>query len=186
MELGKKLAKLSFLFLLVPFLVAFEPPESVRSMHLSAKSYIASGGYVHSWIPFPTLNGTDLAGKKLTIEPATAKINVYVVTASWCIKCQNLMDYLKTLSKNILPVNAKFIYVFAHDTAKDAKGFVDTYKIGEQTIMASSEILKELHNPQLPSIQLADRNAWLLTRFDNATRQDLKELETLLQYMGSY
>ncbi len=160
--------------------------KSLDEVHLSARSYLETSGYVHSWHPFPTLTGTSLDGKKMELTVSETKVSVYIVTASWCIKCQNLTDYLKEISNKFSPINTDFVYVFAHDTAQDALGFVKYYGIKNKTILAGSDILKELHNPPLPTILIADRNGWLLTRFERTSREDLDKLQTLLQDLTVY
>lgn len=151
----------------------------------AADSYMTSRYYVHQWVRLPTLRGVDLQGKPVTQKPLKGLIEVVVFVASWCIQCQELSAYVTNLQKKYRDLNTRFTYIFSHDLREDALGFAKNYNIS-QGIIASHDILKAYHNPELPSLYLSDRHGWLLARFPQATPKDLKTIDSMLALLTSY
>lgn len=147
----------------------------------SANSLIPSNKYVNNWIPMPELKGENLDGAPLKYQPTPSKISVYVFTASWCVQCQMMMDYVQRLEKLYADLSVEFEYVFAHDLAQDAKAFAQTYNIDSNNcIVATHDILKAFHNPDLPAVFVKDRNGWLLFRAQKISVEDINKLEALI------
>lgn len=147
--------------------------------------YEITNNYVHQWIPFPTINGKSvLYNNNIIFKPKKDYASVVFFISSWCIPCQNLMGRFKQLEKKYSGLYTRFFYVMSHDTAKDAKGFNREYKIGENCVNANFDILKNFHNPELPSIYVADRRGWLTMRYIKATYKDTEKLEHFLDLIN--
>ena len=132
-----------------------------------------SDHYVHNWIKFPTFKGPRLeaGGEEITVAPKPGRVLAVVFVASWCVPCQQLMPKIMETAKKYGSLYTDIHFVFAHDTREDALGFAREYKIVDRSLHATLQILKDFHNPALPSIFVADRHAWLLTRFTKANEE---------------
>lgn len=142
------------------------------------------GGYVHSWITFPTISGKSVfSEEQIQIQPEKGFVSVVVFIASWCERCQRLVESFEKLRNDFKDSPVRIIYVFSHDTIADAQGFSKEHKLQGQSILSNHEILKSFHNPPLPSIYLADRRGWLLQRYLDAEAKDIAETRKLLKMM---
>lgn len=153
---------------------------------LEAESLEPSDHYVSRWIPMPAFAATEVltqAQSQIGVKPGRAQVILFL--ASWCEPCQQLMgDYIR-LQKKYARLNTDFIYVFAHDTKDDAEGFMKEYGM-KQGYLANHEVLKAFHNPELPSIYVADRHGWLATRMVKATNKDVDALADFLKPITAY
>lgn len=138
-------------------------------------------GYVHTWLRMPGFQGENLrSGDTLIFAPRKGEMNVLIFVASWCEPCQRLIPDVQRLERRFAGLNTRFIYIFAHDTAADAEGFMKEYKLSS-AVLANREILSAYNNPELPSIYVGDRRQWLLTRFINTKEKDLATLGKIVE-----
>lgn len=143
--------------------------------------------YVHSWLAFPAISGRAIfSEEKLTFAPQKGIALVAVFIASWCLPCQKMIQKIQALHKHYQPINAQFVFVFAHDTPEDAVGFAKEYGIASDAIIADHKILADFHNPKLPSIYMSDRRTWLYRRFIDVDDKGLEALNQTLSIMTSY
>ncbi len=152
-----------------------------------ADSLEATTNYVNKWIPMPAFAATELLGAQSqgTVEPRKGRAQVVLFLASWCEPCQQLMaDYLR-VQKKYQHLNTDFVFIFSHDTKDDAEGFMKEYGI-TNGYLASHEVLKLFHNPDLPAIYVADRHGWMATRLLKAGTKDVATLEELLRPITAY
>ncbi len=151
-----------------------------------AESLEPSDHYVHRWIPMPPFAATEVMTQEamqIAVKPGRAQVILFL--ASWCEPCQALMgDYIR-LQKKYSRLNTDFIYVFAHDTKDDAEGFMKEYGM-KQGFLANQELLKAFHNPELPTIYVADRHGWLATRMVKATNKEVQDLAEFLKPITAY
>ncbi|MFW7378837.1 MAG: TlpA family protein disulfide reductase [Oligoflexus sp.] len=124
--------------------------------------------------------------KILRYEPEKGFAQVVIFIASWCLPCQQLMPEFKKLEKDFSSKFTRVVYVFAHDTQADAEGFKQHHKIGDNAMMGTPQILKDFHQPELPSVYIGDRHKWLVMRKLNTKWEDLKEVERFLQLHTAY
>jgi len=137
--------------------------------------------YVHSWIAFPSFRATSLDRREIaTIAPKEGRVTVLVFLASWCVPCQQQIHEFKRIETKYRDRFTDFVYIFAHDTENDARGFSNVYKIDKNGMMASANVLEAFHQPELPSFYVADRYKWLVLRRINTQKQDLDELDSFL------
>lgn len=151
-----------------------------------AEALEPSDHYVHRWIPMPSFSATEVLTQEPTkVEVKTGRAQVILFLASWCEPCQALMgDYIR-LQKKYSRLNTDFIYVFAHDTKDDAEGFMKEYGM-KQGFLANHDVLKAFHNPELPTVYVADRHGWLATRMVKATNKEVQDLAEFLKPITAY
>ncbi len=143
--------------------------------------------YVHQWVSFPALQGKTLEGDKTFIyTPKKGRVIVSVFLASWCLPCQELTKPLQKLEEKYKRRYTDFVYVFAHDTEADARGFAKAYAIGKNGITASAPLLEAFHQPELPSIYVGDRYGWLVMRKLNAEAGDILALDKFLELQTAF
>ncbi|NRA43638.1 MAG: hypothetical protein HRU09_01650 [Oligoflexales bacterium] len=150
-----------------------------------ADSFIETRHYVHNWVPLPTIEGQDLNGKAIKQSPKRGVLDVIVFIASWCVQCQQLIGYIQDLDKKYNKRHTRFTYIFSHDLKADALGFAKAFKI-DSAIIASHDILKSYHNPELPSVYIGDRHGWLLARYLKATPKELKKIDEVISFLTAY
>lgn len=133
------------------------------------------------WQAFPALKLRKIHDKNKgrLIKPKLGESLVAVFLASWCIPCQNLIGPIKKIQEKHEKSFAQFVYIFTHDTAEDAEGFVKTHMI-ENGYLASQELLEAFHQPPLPSIYIADRQSWMVMRKLDLDEKDLLEIDRFL------
>ncbi len=140
-----------------------------------------SGHYVHHWLSFPEIHGRDLiSGEKFLYQPKPGRAIVVVFLASWCLPCQQMVPSLKEMEKKFSDRYTDFLYVFAHDTEPDAKGFVQQYKLGQNVVLGSAALLETFHQPELPTVYVGDRFNWMVMRKVNTKIADLEEIAGFL------
>lgn len=145
-------------------------------------NYVITDKYTHDWIKFPSVSGIDLrTGESVTIEPQMGEALVIFFLATWCIPCQTLAPSMKDLQQKYQKLNTQFIYVFSHDTEKDAKGFLATYQLEGRALVASDKTLQNFHQPELPSTYVGDRTNWLVSRSIKTKPADLAVLNEFLK-----
>jgi hypothetical protein len=105
---------------------------------------------------------------------------VLVFLASWSVPSQQQIREYKRIEEKYQGRFTDFVYIFAHDTENDARGFSNVYKLGSNTMLASANVLEAFHQPELPSYYVADRYKWLVLRRINTQKQDLDELDNFL------
>ena len=146
-----------------------------------------SDHYVHKWLKFPDFAGTALSGGEgsgqVGARPGRAIVVIFI--ASWCEPCQQLVPTLRNLEKRYQRLNTDFHFVFSHDTADDAAGFMKEFGINN-AVLANHDILKTFHNPDLPAIYVGDRSGWLATRFLKADQESVQKLDEFLKYISAY
>ena len=166
--------------------VAFAAEKKETTVKSSeADSFIETKNYVHNWVKLPEIAGHNLAGDLIKQGPKRGVLDIVIFIASWCIQCQQLIDYIQDLENKYLKKNTRFTYIFSHDLKSDALGFSKAFKI-KSAIIASHEILKAYHNPELPSIYIGDRHGWLLARYLKATPKELKKVDEVISYLTAY
>ena len=155
--------------------------ENESAKKATKNRFAISNHYVHNWVSMPSFTakkvGSDL---DYTFTPKRGEASVVVFLASWCLPCQRLIEDFKKLETAYRDRHTKFIYVFSGDTAKDARGFVEAYKLGDNTVIANIDLLAKYHQPELPSIYVGDRQTWLTLRYLSTTREDLGKLDDFL------
>lgn len=147
--------------------------------------FIVTDYYVNEWVAFPKLSGEDLEGNKVVQTPRFGYVDVVIFIASWCVPCQEIVERINNLETHFSKLNSRFTFVFSHDLYQDAKAFSEVYKI-KHGVIATHDILKNFHNPELPSVYISDRHGWILTRFLNATPEELDKIEEVLTLLTSY
>jgi thiol-disulfide isomerase/thioredoxin len=161
-------------------------PETAAPATTDAEALEPSDHYVHRWIPMPSFAATEILTQEPTqISVRKGRAQVILFLASWCEPCQQLMgDYIR-VQKKYSRLNTDFIYVFAHDTKDDAEGFMKEYGM-KQGYLANHDVLKAYHNPELPTIYVADRHGWLATRMVKATNKEVEALVDFLKPITAY
>lgn len=145
------------------------------------KTYQITDRYIHDWQALPKISGREVGGEgQITIEPRPSYATVVFFIASWCLPCQRLAADITRFQKRYRDYPVTIVYAFTQDTHKDALGFAKHYGLNAQTLLASEDMLKEFHHPELPSIYVADRNGWLLMRKIPMDRQGLAQVDTYL------
>ena len=143
--------------------------------------------YVHAWKTLPSgIVLHNVAGDDETeVKAHPGRMTLVIFLASWCEPCQQLMPDLQRLEKRYHRLNTDIYYVFAHDTREDAAGFMKQYGM-ESGYLANSEALAAYHDPELPSIVVADRHGWLTGRYPHVTAPQLAELSDFLKILTAY
>lgn len=163
------------------------PTPEEEANKAAAESQEITDRYVHRWMPLPKLTGSHLAqnipvGNQKNITARKGRATVILFLASWCEPCQQLITEFRRLETLYTPLDTDFVYVFMHDTREDALGFMKEYRI-ENAVLGNQEILKSYHNPELPSMYVADRRGWMATRVQKASGKDLAALDELMKKM---
>ncbi len=142
---------------------------------------VTTGKYVKQWVNFPPLALKEIeSGDALTREVTKGRIQLVVFVASWCIPCQQIIDDMERVHAKHKDKYTDLIYVFAHDTEKDALAFARYHKIEAKSYLGTAKVLEDFHQPELPSIYGSDRYGWLAYRKLSAKEQDVTELDTFL------
>lgn len=159
-------------------------PEADPAAKAAAESLERSDKYVHRWIPMPAFKGPGLgaAPSEHVVEPKDGRLTVIVFLASWCEPCQQLMTDFRVLEKRYKRLGADFVYVFAHDTKDDAQGFMQEFGV-EAAMLATHDVLRAFHNPELPTVYVGDKTKWLATRYVKAGKKELASLDDLLKHL---
>ena len=146
--------------------------------------------YVHSWkalpsVPVRRLSQTGDDGDD-TVRARAGAMTVVVFLASWCEPCQQLMPDLARLEKRYSPrLSTDVYYVFSHDTVDDAVGFMKQYGI-KTAYLANDALLTAYHDPELPTIVVADRHGWLTGRYPKAGSAEVAKLDEFLKVLTAY
>jgi len=158
-----------------------EGPDAANALGTSAPTR-----YVHQWLPMPQVVATNLNTlETLILRPRPGRMMVVFFLASWCEPCQNLAAALQSLTRSLAQLPIDTYFVFAHDTVDDAKGFITEHSI-QEGYLAELDTLKNYNNPELPTVYIADRQGWLLTRFLKATPQNVAEVKRILQLLTAF
>lgn len=137
--------------------------------------------YVHRWVAFPPFQATSLDRRENTkVTPQDGRVTVIVFLASWCVPCQQQIKEFKRIEEKYQSRFTDFVYIFAHDTESDARGFSSVYKLGGNAMMASASVLEAFHQPELPTYYVADRYKWMVLRRINTQKADLDALDRFL------
>ena len=184
---GKKSLFLQFLFLIsTQFSLAFgqevkDEEEDARPGALG-KEYQVTSTYTHQWITFPQIEGKRVgSGLDYSYNPIYGRAVVVVFLASWDRASQRLIAKILELDDKYSKLHTDFIYVFSHDTQKDAENFMEHLKmVDKNSIIANHKVLKTFKEPELVSLYLGDRHNWLTARFLSADDKELVELDKLL------
>ena len=158
-------------------------PEAPPTPELTdPTSFTPTNSYVHDWIKMPEVSGQSVRdSSSTTIRSHSGQVSVVIFLASYDEPSQQLiLDFLR-IERKYQPLHANFFYVFSHDTRDDALGFMEEFKI-KDGILSNHEILKQYHNPDLPTIYIGDRNGWLTRRFKEFDTQKIAELEVFLKH----
>lgn len=162
-------------------------PEAQDPQKALGAEYQITNKYKHEWIRFPDLAGINIEdGHDMLITPKKGEALVVFFIASWCIPCQKLAPQLKAIHQRFTSPAARVVFVFSQDTRKDAQGFTKSHQLPGDKLLASPALLKQFHEPELPSVYVGDRNNWLSHRYLNLKRDDLKELEEYLRKHTGY
>ncbi len=151
----------------------------------AAEGLIITNYYVNRWLRAPDIKGQSLDGKDAELIPKPGFVDVHFFLASWCIPCQRLTKKIKSIVAHYAPYNVRFNFIFAHDRAEDAGLFAKAYSI-DHGILANAQILKNFHNPPLPTIYMSDKNGWFLSRYVNPSDADLKNFDNLLDKLVTF
>ena len=157
-----------------------QPETPQQKMYREARDYIRTPYYVHQWVDFPEVKGTNLAGEPVSLKSKTGYLTVLFFVASWCLSCQNLIEDFKAIQQKTSKLSIQYAYIFMHDTTKDIKGFKDYYKI-DPLIIADNAVMKIFHNPPLASIYIGDKEGNLLSRYLDVKKTDLDDLLQMLK-----
>ncbi len=177
-----------FLFIFINFFsssYAQTPQEKDLTMESKAKSSKHTKDYVHRWTTFPPIEGETLENVKFLQKHERGQVDVLFFIASWCVPCQETLRYMKELESRYNKINTRFLYVFSHDRIKEAKQFSEKFNL-KNVVVATHEILKNFHNPNLPGVYVSDRDGWLLERFIKANKDDFKKLDQTLHKLNAY
>ena len=97
-------------------------------------------------------------------EPEKGIATVAVFLASWCVPCQEQIDFFKDLKQTFEPRYTKFVYIFAHDMEQDAQAFIREHQLSGDMLLADVKLMDTFHLPNLPSVYVGDRFGWLSWR----------------------
>lgn len=142
--------------------------------------YEPSTKYRNSWIKIPGITGRNVFDDdRYEFKPERGVANVVFFLASWCEPCQKITPEMVALERKYKNLPVKFVYVFTSDTLQDAQGFAKEYKV-TSGVMATHEVLRDYHGPELPTIYVGDRHNWLAKRTLKADDDSVKELDQFL------
>lgn len=140
-------------------------------------SFKPTNGYVHQWNRLPEISGTDLlTRKRVRFGRRPGVVSVPVFIASWCTLCRKIIEDVKKLAEVYPKSFFEIIYVFAHDTQRDALAFAKEYQL-EPAVLADMALLQDYHNPDLPTLYLGDRRGWMAKRCERCKAEGLKDFE---------
>jgi thiol-disulfide isomerase/thioredoxin len=146
-----------------------------------SKEYEITDSYTHKWIKFPEFSAPSLATEETyDFKHKWGEATVVVFLASWCLPCQQIIKEVIRIEKKYQKNYTKFIYVFSHDTRSDALGFMQLHKLSGLSVLSTGELLTAFHQPELPSIYVADRYGWLVARYLDTNFEHLKDLDKFL------
>jgi thiol-disulfide isomerase/thioredoxin len=163
-------------------------PEDLDKANAKAKkNYEITDNYVQNWLKFPSLSGKSIFNSEnLEFVAKKGQAAVVIFLASWCIPCQQVIPEIRAIEDKYTNLNTKFIYVFVNDTREDARGFSKEHKIKHNAVLANTDIKRDFHNPELPSVYLADRRGWLANRYLKSSSKDLAQLNNFLKLITAY
>jgi thiol-disulfide isomerase/thioredoxin len=162
---------------------AEEPQEGAAP----SNEFTITNKYIHKWVKMPELHGRSVVSEenfRFTTERGMAEVVIFL--ASWCLPCQQIIMEIKRLEEKYRERHTRFLYVFTHDTLVDAKGFAQAYKLEGALMMANAKILEDFHQPELPTIYLADRMEWITMRLVDADAKALAKLDKFLDVHTAY
>ena len=161
MQILKVKSSILLLLLLTQTLFAQDEDESTSSLKLKA----ITGKYVHSWIAFPVISGKKLGKDAIvTVTPKKGVATVAIFLASWCVPCQEQINFFKRLQTTFEKRYTQFVFILAHDLEQDALNFVQHYKLEGEMILADVKLMDSFHLPNLPAVYIGDRYGWLSWR----------------------
>lgn len=179
------------LILLFLYIFNFYPSKSLGAQQkqssgskILSNAVVASDRYVHKWIKFPKIKGSSLGGEDVEYTGIKGQVEVLVFIGSSCIPCQHLIRPLQKIKREFGKLDTSFTYIFTHDTLSDARAFVKVHALeNDRTMIAGHSILESYNNPMTPTIYLADRNNWLIYRWQKADGKSLKKLKKVLRFL---
>jgi thiol-disulfide isomerase/thioredoxin len=134
-------------------------------------------------LPFPSFSAPTLGdNSKLNFKPQSGHAAMIFFVSSWCEPCQVLVPDFKQLARKYSNKDVDILFVFAHDTKDDAKGFIKEFQIPQQSVLANLQILTAFKNPDLPSVYIGDRWGYLAERFIKIKKADIDQID---QAMGA-
>ncbi len=149
-------------------------------------TYEITTRYKHEWIKMPPISGKSiLDNDTIAYKHQPGYATVVFFLASWCEPCQQLTPSFLAIEKKFARLPVKFIYIFTSDTMQDAQGFAKEYKV-PSGILATHEVLRDYHGPELPALYVGDRHNWIAKRFLKADRASLQELDEFLTLITSF
>jgi thiol-disulfide isomerase/thioredoxin len=154
--------------------------KALAKIKLSAESLITTSGYVHSWEPFPTIDATDLSDHPISIPSYEGYVSVVYFLASWCIPCQELIPKLKDIENQYKNYDMDFYYIFSHDTKEEVVQMLKNTQLQGTILFSTFDLLKNFHNPPLPSVYIGDRIGWLNYRIEKWDVTQIDKLKTKL------
>ncbi len=137
--------------------------------------------------PFPAeITGKDvLTGRDATYKVTPGRGTIVVFIASWCEPCQQIMPQLKQVTSRYSSLYTDVVFIFAHDTVEDARGFAKEHKLSGNLFVATHDILKTFKNPMIPAVYVGDRYNYMGHRFIKMTAKDTLELDSYLAKINS-
>jgi thiol-disulfide isomerase/thioredoxin len=137
---------------------------------------------------FPeSISGLDIqTGEKVAFKAVRGRAVAAVFVASWCDPCQQLMPDIKNIISKYNQTYVDTVFIFAHDTKKDALGFIKEHKLTAPAILANHELLKSFKNPQIPALYLSDRYQYMGKRFIKLSTKDLPVLDQYLAKLTAF
>lgn len=135
-------------------------------------------------VSLPQIDGTTLAGKRLTVPAAASRAIVVInVWASWCTQCQTESPELALLAKSLNGEGVSFVGIDEQDTPDAARTFAT--KVGmayPQLVDKDGSILAKLTllpSFGIPSTLVVDPNEHMAARIIGAT--DGRQLERIIR-----
>jgi hypothetical protein len=159
---------------------AQKPPAAAAS---PSAAPVYSGNYVHDWIKFPEITGTDLSsGEPMRVVPEKDYATVAFFIASYDLGSQNLIQQFKKLEATYDSRFTRFVYVFVNDLEKEAVNFIRDNKIEGRAILCDDATKTRFQFPPLniPMIYVGDRKGWLALRFAQTTDKNIAATDEFL------